>query len=455
MNEKNTAPTILKSPPGPKVIQAFKGLGKRGFLDYIGTTWEEYGDLFRLNLGFRSLFFAMHPDTVQYVSVTNSKNFDKLRSYDAVRKYLTGNGLIASTGDLWRRQRKLMAPFYTPKGIQAYADIMIRDAVDISRRWEHFHGQKVDMEEEMMRVTASIILKSMFSSEIDQETMEMKDCVEFMIYYTTTQERGFYPPDWVPTKRNRTYSSSRKKVHQYINRIILQRRAMPESEWPQDLLTKLMQARDEETGQPMSDSLLRDESITTFFAGHETTARTMSHTWYALSKNKEARQKLHHELDSILGDEIPTLADLQRLPYTLQVIKEVLRLYPPAPFYVRDSVEDDVIYGYKLPKGSAVMLSPFFTHRHPEFWEDPLKFDPDRWAPGKEKERHRYCYHPFASGKRVCIGNNFSLLESHILLAVLARKFDPRLETGYEVTWEMLGTLAAKEGFPMTLNQRF
>jgi cytochrome P450 len=442
--------------PGPAVTSAFKGLVKKGFLEYIDDAWKAHGDLFRLNLGFRSLIFAIHPDAVQYTNVTNGKNYDKVESYNVVRKYLTGEGLVASTGELWKKQRKLMSPFFTPKGVQMYASIMARDAVETAERWEELatKGEEIEMSEEMMRITASIILKSMFSSDLDAETLEMKECVEVMIKYATSQAQGLYPPDWVPTNRNKKYFRSKEKVHQYINRIIQQRRAISEDQWPEDLLSKLMQAKDEETGEPMSENLLRDESITAFFAGHETTARTMSATWYALSKNPEAEAKLHEELDRELGNKVPAVEDLYRLPYTLQVVKEVLRLYPAAPFYVRDAVEDDVIDGYKIKKGTAIMLSPYYTHRHPDFWEDPLKFDPDRWTPEKEAVRHRYAYHPFATGKRVCIGNNFSLLESHLLVAILCKKFAPRLREGFDVTWEMQGTLGVKEGFPMVIKKR-
>ncbi len=204
----------------------------------------------------------------------------------------------------------------------------------------------------------------------------------------------------------------------------------------------------------MSLDLLRDESITTFFAGHETTARTLTFAWYALASNPTVAARLQAELDTALGDRTPTVADLHQLPYTLQVIKEVLRLYPPAPFYVRDAVGPDTLEGYPIPTGSAIMMSPYFTHRHPDFWERPLEFDPDRWTPEREAAQHPYAYHPFAVGQRVCIGNNFSLLESHILLALLARKFAPRLKPGFVPRWSMSGTLGTSNGFPMFIERR-
>jgi cytochrome P450 len=180
----------------------------------------------------------------------------------------------------------------------------------------------------------------------------------------------------------------------------------------------------------------------------------MGATWYALASNPAVAARLHEELDTVLGDRYPTVEELERLPYTLQVIKEVLRLYPAAPFYARDAVSADTVDGYAIPAGSAVMLSPYYTHRHPDFWENPSQFDPGRWTPEREAARHPYAYHPFATGQRICIGNNFSLLESHLLLALLARRFAPRLEPGYAPQWVMQGTLGTANGFPMRIERR-
>ena len=273
------------------------------------------------------------------------------------------------------------------------------------------------------------------------------------IGYSASNQTGMMIPLWIPTRKNRAYIKARAMVHSYIDSLIEQRRSLPEADWPNDLLTRLMQARDEETGEPMSESLLRDESITTFFAGHETTARTLTYTWYALASNPHVAEKLHQELDTVLGDRTPTLEDLHHLPYTLQVIKEVLRLYPPAPFYIRDSIAEDELGGFNT-QGLPVLMSPYYTHRHPEFWENPLEFNPDRWTPEQEADRHPYAYHPFAAGQRVCIGNNFSLLESHILLSLLAREYAPRMVPGFTPHFIMGGTLATSNGFPMIIERR-
>lgn len=442
--------------PGPGLLQFIKGVRAQGFLEFVGSQWREHGDVFQVRLGPRRLVFAMHPDAVERINVSQRQNYDKKASYEAVRKYLLGEGVLASTGEVWRRQRKLMAPFYTPKGVQAYAELMIRDGQRLVERWQDLanKGTEVEIAEEMTFVTASIILKAMFSTETMESIHQIKDSVETMIGFVSARQTSVPVPLWVPTAKNRKYLAARDLVHRLIEGLIAQRRGLEEAQWPDDLLSRLMKARDEETGQPMSQTLLRDESITTFFAGHETTARTMTFTWYALAKNPQVTARLHEELNRVLGGRAPTVETLKQLPYTLQVVKEVLRLYPAAPFYVRDALSGDQLGGFDVPAGAAVMLSPYYTHRHAKFWEDPEVFDPDRWTKEREIARHAHAYHPFAGGQRICIGNNFSLLESHLLLAMLAQRFTPKLREGYEPQWVMQGTLGLANGLPMMISAR-
>jgi len=442
--------------PGPGTLRFIHGVRRRGFLHFVGESWQKYGDVFQVRFGPRTLMFAMHPDAVEHVNVSGRQNYDKLASYDPVRKYLLGEGLVASTGELWRRQRKLMAPFFTPKGVQAYAELMIRDGVRLVERWQALAkaGAEVEIAREMTIVTASIILRSMFSSATMESIHQMKDAVETMISFVNSPMSRLSLPLWIPTSKNRKYLAARNLVHHSIAGLIAKRRATDESQWPDDLLSRLMKVRDEETGQAMSENLLRDESITTFFAGHETTARTMTFAWYALASSPHVTAQLHAELDRVLGGRVPTVDELRRLPYTLQVVKEVLRLYPAAPFYVRDAIGPDQIGGFDVPAGASIMLSPYYTHRHPQFWENPEVFDPDRWTHARDAARHDYAYHPFALGPRVCIGNNFSLLESHLLLAILAQRFTPRLRPNYEPRWEMQGVLGLANGLPMVIAAR-
>lgn len=441
----------------PWVIDAVIAMARQGVLPYFEGTWRRHGDLVRLQIGSQVRYLAIHPEHVRHISISNRKNYDKRASYDAVRELLLGNGLVTSTGALWKRQRGLMSPFYTPRGIQAFVPMMIADAQQFGARWEELaaaEGQ-VEMIDEMMLVTASIILKAMFSTQSDEQLETLKDAVETMIRFVSAQQMNpLSAPLWVPTRRNRAYWAASQRVHAFIAEVLAQRRALPDEAWPDDLLSKLMLARDEDTGEGMSDELLRDEAVTTFFAGHETTARTMAFAWYALSQHPQVAARLHAEVDAALGDGVPTVEALKQMPYTLQVIKETLRLYPPAPMYARDAVGDDEIDGVPIPAGSQVLLLPYCTHRHPDFWEQLEVFDPDRWEPEREKQRHPYAYHPFAAGQRICIGNNFSLLESHILLAMLARRFAPRLLPGHRPQIDMGGTLISRNGLPMFIERR-
>jgi cytochrome P450 len=429
---------------------------RRGFLAAVGDLWHEFGDVFEVRLGRSPTLFAIHPDAVEHVTVSGRDHYDKVKSYDGVRRYLLGQGLVASTGDLWRRQRKLMAPFYTPRGVQAYAGVMINDGLRLADRWGELAttGAEIDVSDEMTEVTASIILESMFSATSPESITEIRDTVGIMLGFIGRNQVGIRLPLAVPTRGNRDYLRARSLVHSTIAEIIAERRAIEVSQWPDDLLARLMLARDPDTGEAMSEELLRDEAITTFFAGHETTARTMTFTWFLLAKHPEAADRLHDELDTVLGDRDPTVADLRSLPYALGVVKEVLRLYPAAAFYARDAVADDRVGEVDVRAGTAVLLSPYYTHRHPDFWSEPERFDPGRWAPGAEETRHSHQYHPFAAGPRICIGNNFSLLESHLLLAILARRFVPRplADAGDRVV--MRGTLTFAGGLPAVIGAR-
>lgn len=451
--------TALKTLPGPKSFWGLKNLRdltQEGMRQFIYDSWQTYGDIFQVQVGPKKLVIVIHPDHVHHVTITQAQNYEKRESYDSVRKYIVGHGIVTSTGDLWKRQRRLMAPFYTPRGVQEFADIFLHDTLAMTKRWDDLaaHQAQVEMFDEMALITASIVLKAIFSTESDEDILDIKACVETMIGFSGGMANPFKLPDWVPTETNLKYKKAREKVHTYINQVLDARLALDESAYPNDLLSKLITAVDAETGERMSRELLRDEALTNFFAGYETSARSMSHAWYALAHNPDVKARLHEELDRELGNEAPTLDTLKRLSYTLQVIKETLRLYLPAPMYAKDVIEEDVIDGYHIEKGASILLMPYFTHRHPDFWPDPLRFDPDRHAPEAEKARHPQAYHPFASGKRICLGSHFSLLETHIMLAILAQRFDPKFLPGYEADFTIQSLLEISNGLPMILEKR-
>lgn len=449
-----------KALPGPKSFLGLKNirdLSQAGMLNFVYESWQKYGDIFQVQVGPKKLVIVIHPEHVRHITIKNPQNYEKLESYDPVRKYVIGDGLVTSTGDLWKRQRRLMSPFYTPRGVQEFADIFLRDTLTLVDRWDQLaakHSQ-VEIFDEMALITASIVLKAIFSTKSDQDILEIKECVETMIDFAGSRMTNpFNLPDWVPSEPNVSYRNARDKVHHYINGVLDTRLAMKEAEYPNDLLSKLITAEDPETGERMSHELLRDEALTNFFAGYETSARSMSHAWYALAKNPDVKAKLHEELDRELGDELPTLETLKRLPYTLRIIKETLRLYPPAPMYAKDVIDEDVIDGYRIEKGSTALIFPYFTHRHPDFWDEPERFEPDRHAPEAEKARHPQAYHPFSSGQRICLGSHFSLLETHIMLAILAQRFDLQFLPNYEAHFSIEALLEISNGLPMILENR-
>ncbi|MFN4293232.1 MAG: cytochrome P450 [Thermoflexales bacterium] len=448
--------TTLPGRQSPLIFDAAWDIRRKGFLQFLHDEWRRHGDLFQIQIGPRRMTLAIHPDHVHHISIVRRDIYDKRESYDIVRELLLGNGVLTATGAAWRRQRQLMSPFFTPRGVEQFLPVIIRDAQQFIARWQGKAGSVVEMLDEMMFVTASIILRSLFTTESDETLLALKSDVETMIQFTATrQTRPLRLPMWLKIGENRRYDRARRRVHAYIQGVIAQRRAMPVERWPNDLLSKLMLARDEETGEAISDALLRDETITLFFAGHETTARTLTFAWYALAKQPEVARRLRDEIDGALGDREPTVEDLKRMPYTLQVIKETMRLYPAAPLYARDATQDDVIDGKRITAGSTVILAPFLTHRHPRFWDEPERFDPERWTPEREASQHPYAYHPFAAGQRICLGNHFSLFESHVLLAMLARQFTPELaDPRHEPQLDMAGTLISRNGMPMRIAAR-
>jgi cytochrome P450 len=431
-------------------------LRQHGFLRFMTDVWQAQGDLATINFGPIKAVLAVHPDAVKYVTVDHHTNFVKGKSYNIPRK-LFGNAVLTSVGDDWRRQRKLMAPFFTPRGIQQYGDRILAATQAFARQWDvkAQAGTPVEMTAEMMELSATIILQTIFSVDDDTAIGPLKVAVDTLIGTIAKLYVAFIQlPWWIPTPTHRHYHAARHQVDQFINGIITQRRAMPQSEWPNDLLAHLMAAPDEETGRYFSDQELLDECITLFFAGYETTARTLAYTWWMLSQHPDVEARFHDELVSVVGNRAPTLEDLKHLPYTFQVLRETLRLYPPAPQYGRDVVQEDAIGGHPIPAGAVMMLLPYLTHRHPDFWPEPERFDPDRWLPEIEQARHPYAYHPFAAGQRICIGNHFSLFESHIVLSILGQQFAPRLLEGHHPEIEMAGTLIAKNGILMTLGRR-
>lgn len=453
----NETPT--PRPQSPSLLHIAMQVRAKGALQLFMDQWRAQGELPELRMGRARLLLVIHPEHVQHVLVTARESFDKLSTWESTRRLLLGGGLIASHGAQWKRQRRLMSGFFTPRSVEQYYSVMLEAAEATAKRWDSLAqaDRPVDMIEEMTQVTAWIILRSMFGVDISEERLRsLQGDVEELIRFVNDREmQALKPPLWAPLSRHRRYRRARASVHALIDEMIAARRAAPQTSWPDDLLGRMMSVRDDETGEAMSDVQVRDESIGIFVAGHETTARTLSFLWWALDENPEVAARLRSELDAVLPrDQSPKPEHLERLPYLDRTIREVLRLYPPAPAFPRDPIAQQDLGGVRVAPGTFLLVFPYATHRHPGFWDDPERFDPDRFLPEREVDRHPYAYYPFGAGTRICLGNSFAMLEARIVTALLARRFSARLVSGHRPRIEAKGTLMVRNGLPMRISRR-
>lgn len=425
----------------PDVIQSYVDL------------WRTYGDVARLRVGPMVIHQFVRPEHIRHIMVTNAGNYPKGASHDKLRLAL-GNGLFTSDGPFWQRQRRLMQPTYTPRGITRFAEIMIESGQEMLQRWHKpaQSGQMVAINQEMLRLTMSIISRSMFEVDISQEYRQAGDALIRMLEYVAERSLSFIdPPLFLPTRGNRRFKHALETLDDFLYDIIDQRQKQPPGE---DLLSLLMTAKDEETGQVMTRQQLRDEVMITFFAGHETTATMLTWTWYLLSRHPHVEEKLHAELAAVLNGRTPSVSDIPNLIYTRMVLDEVLRLYSPVAIMARDPLGDDVVDGYAVPAGSLVTITPYLTHRHPEFWDNPEGFMPERFAPEIESKRPRYTYYPFGAGSRICLGQHFALLEGVLILADVAQRYRLQAVPGLQVQPEFVGALRPSTDVLMTLHER-
>jgi cytochrome P450 len=447
----------LPHPPGPVgnwsqgVLKAFQKEPLMAMMDMFRT----YGDAirFRAVLNFYGYLF-FHPDHYQHILQDNNRNYTKMPhpSLSMLRPVI-GNGLLTSDGDFWRRQRRLAAPAFHRKRIAAFASTMTEAADSMLQTWHTLakDGRPLDINEAMMHLTLEIVGKTLFSIDLTREADTVGEAFSVVneeIARLTSipfAEIGLKIPFLPSTRRVNKETAVLTKI---VNGIIQERRqAGLETE---DLLGMLMAARDEETGEGMSDQQLHDEVMTIMLAGHETTAVSLAWTFYLLSEHLEILAELETEVDGVLNGRLPTLDDLPNLTYSTMVIEESMRLYPPAYALARWGNEEDEVGGYYVPKNSVITMSSYVTHRHPHFWNEPERFDPQRFTPERKAERPRYAYLPFGGGPRICIGNSFAMTEAILLLTSIVQRYRLTLVPGTEVELEPLITLRPKGHLMMT-----
>lgn len=401
---------------------------------------RDYGDIVTMRYYNFRVFFVSHPDYIEQVLVTDNRKFIKGRILRKNRQ-LFGNGLLTSEGDFWLRQRRLAQPAFHRARIASYADTMVKFASRIASEWSS--GEERDIHAEMMRLTLSIVAKTLFDADVDREAQRVGHALEAIMHLNSDFRKLLITPTWLPTPRKIRATFATAKLNRIIYRFIDERRATGTDNG--DLLSMLLAARDDD-GSRMTNRQLRDESITIFLAGHETTANALSWTWMLLSQNPQVEATLHEELDRVLAGRAPTVEDLPDLRYTGHVVTESMRLYPPAWGMARIAIEDAEIAGYPIPKGCGVSLAQWVVHRDPRWFEAPLEFRPERWEGDLLKRIPRFAYFPFGGGPRQCIGNNFAVMEATLLLATLAQQFRISLMPGREIIPAASITLRPKTG---------
>ena len=415
---------------------------------------EEHGDIIRLRLFNREAWLLRHPEHIRYVLHSNYKNFSKNTRGIQYISHILGQGLLTSDGDHWLRQRRIAQPAFHRKRLVGFVETMTQCAEGMVEEWAQYDRDAiVDLGDEMTRVTLRIAGLTLFSSDVSGNASAIFDAMHECMQLTLHRiGKAITPPVHWPTPKNRRFDRARAMLDETVYGLIEERRKTEER--PPDLLSMLMDARDEESGEQMNNKQLRDEALTLLLAGHETTANALTWTWYLLTQNPEPAAKMREELDRVLDGRLPTLEDLPNLVYTTQVAREGLRMMPPGWVFGRSPIEADEIGGYPVAPGTLVMMSSFTTHRHPEFWEEPERFMPERFANDAHKDLHPFAYFPFGGGPRKCIGHGFAMMEMQVILAALAQRFEMTLKPGYSPSFEQLITLRPLEGMPVTISPR-
>ncbi|MDZ5810676.1 cytochrome P450 [Halorubrum sp. AD140] len=466
------------TPPGPIGDPLF-GSGRRYAADpfsFLLACADSYGDVVRFDLGPRETYLLTNPADVERVLVADADRYRKPQFGDDAMDALLGNGLLMSEGDTWQRQRKLANPSFHNRRIGALAGTMVEHTESQIADWAD--GEVVDVQLEIARLTVKIIVSAMFGADItDAEVKTVQEKLEPLGARFEPDPRRFLIPNWVPTRENREFDAAIDTLESVIDGIVERRRgterdpgvdpAGPEGvavrgpagdgdgALPMDLLSVLLRARDR--GE-QTDQNLRDELVTMLLAGHDTTALALTYAFYLLSRHPEARARVEEEADAATGggrtaDDPPTAADAREMRYTERVLTESMRLYPPVYALFREPKLDVKLGGYRIPDGSALMLSQWVIHRSPRWYDDPETFDPDRWKPDRRRGRPRFAYFPFGGGPRHCIGKAFSLLEAKLILAAVCSRYRLDYE-GPDLSLRGSLTMHPDHPVPMRIRER-
>jgi cytochrome P450 len=421
----------VPGPPGMPLLGSALDL-RRDLLATFEQAHRRYGDVVRISAGPPGLRIVMYgvfsPEGVHQVLTGTGQRYTKDNLFYRETAAMLGDGLLTSEGDRWQRQKRFIQPLFTRRRVAGYVEVMAEETAAVIDRWQSAArvGGTVDAAEDMMRLTLAVIGRVLFGDDLDHATPVLRDALPVASAHVLRRGRSpLRPPASWPTPANRRAARARRQLYELVDGIISRRRAA--SLVGDDLLSLLLRARDPDAigADALDDTEIRDQVLVFLLAGHETTATALTFALHLLGRHPEVQQRVCVEADEVLGADnaVPTAEQITALTYTTQVVKEAIRLYPPAYGMGRQIPDGDVIGDHRIPPGVDVLVSPWVTHRHPRIWQAPQRFDPDRFDPTQEKQRHRYAYLPFGGGPRACIGQYFSMIEAALATACIVRAF--------------------------------
>jgi cytochrome P450 len=448
----------MANPPGPRINYLLAGIAQmlpRWFpfdpLGFAALNARTFGDIVFYEVGTLRVYQLTHPDFARQVLVEEPEKFHKPWLLKRAFRPFAGEGLLTSDGLFWKQQRKLIQPAFHHRALSGYVDVMVRHTRQMLETFDE--GRVIEVQAQMSALTLGVVVECLFGGDVSRHADEVGRLMTVVLDASNHRLNSVLRmPSWVPTKRHLRERRAMRRLDAILRELIEVRRRAPDA--GRDLLSMLLSSVDQDSGARMSDQHLRDEMMTLFLAGHETTANLLTWTWFLLAQHPEAERELSDEIERVLHGRTPTLGDLPNLPYAEMVIRESLRLFPPAPGVVREPIEDVTIGEFLVPKGSLISIHTFTMQRDARFFPEPERFDPSRFQAGWEQRIPRYAYLPFGAGPRVCIGNSFAMMEARLILTTVAQQWRMRLEADQEVAPIQLVTVRAKNGIRMRLERR-
>ncbi|MFC5288134.1 cytochrome P450 [Actinokineospora guangxiensis] len=452
MSPKATPGRVPPGPPRSATFSLLKQLaGDR--LTLMSTAASTYGDAVRVAIGPKTLYYFNHPDHAKHILADNGANYRKGIGYVEARRAL-GDGLLTSDGELWKEQRRTIRPVFQHKRIAGQADTIIEESAKLVTRLKAAGsgGQPINVLDSLTEFTLGVLGRTLLDADLTafESAGHSFEAVQDQAMFE--METMGLVPKWLPLKGQREFRKARSDLFGIVDRLVQFRKANPVDP-PDDVISRLIESTSRESDPRVAATRMRDELITLLLAGHETTASTVGWAMWCVSQNPDVAQKLHEEAVAVLGDRTPVYEDLRNLKYTSMVLEEAMRLYPPVWILTRNAIEADEVGGYHIPAGSDVMVCPYTLHRHPAYWEEPERFNPERFDPDVQHDRPRYAYIPFGAGPRFCVGNHLGMMEAGFVLSMIYRELRMEVVPGHQPKPEPMLSLRMGGGLPMVATE--